>query len=112
MNRLIILILMVLVVIALLCYKHFFLKEHMNNYKDNPTHILLKNKNKKINNITNTIKKKQNNSTTVDTVADTVADTAADTAADTDTDEDIGLIIRSISQHKLKKDISIESLLE
>tara|TARA_B110000879_G_C10809796_1_gene369898 strand:- start:103 stop:417 length:315 start_codon:yes stop_codon:yes gene_type:complete len=104
MNILITLILIALVVIALLCYKHFFLKEHMNHYKNNPTHVLLKNKDKKINNITNTIKKKQNNSTSIDTVADTVADTA--------TDEDIGLIIRGITQHKLKKDISIESLLE
>jgi hypothetical protein len=107
MNRLIILILIALVVISLLCYKHFFIKEYMNNYKDNPTHILLKNK-KNNNNITNTIKKKQNNSTTTDNVVDNVADNVADTA----TDEDIGLIIRSISQNKLKKDISIESLLE
>ena len=56
MNKLIILILIALVVISLLCYKHFFIKEYMNNYKDNPTHILLKNK-KNNNNITNTIKK-------------------------------------------------------
>ena len=84
----------------------------MNNYKDNPTHILLKNKNKKINNITNTIKKKQNNTTTTDNVVDNVADNVVDNVADTATDEDIGLIIRGITQHKLKKDISIESLLE
>ena len=59
MNILITLILIALVVIALIFYKHFFLKEHINHYKNNPTHVLLKNKDKKINNITNTIKKKK-----------------------------------------------------
>ena len=110
MNILIILILIALVVIALLCYKHFFLKEHMNHYKNNPTHVLLKNKDKKINNITNTIKKKKNSTTTHNTT-----DTTDTTDAHSNTlpnDKNSGLIIRGITQHKLKKDISIESLLE